>query len=139
MLRSDKYRKFKELHVPGKPLVLYNIWDAGGAKAVAEAGAKAIATSSWSVAAAHGFSDGEEMPLDFVLMIIERIAQSTDLPLTVDFEGGYAEDPLQVAANVGRVIEVHFRTASDPLMTAHDARSMPFQDLYIQNTFKVAG
>ncbi len=105
MLRSDKYRKFKELHVPGNPLVLYNIWDAGGAKAVAEAGAKAIATSSWSVAAAHGFSDGEELPLDFVLMIIERIAQNTDLPLTVDFEGGYAEDPLQVAANVGRVIE----------------------------------
>lgn len=69
MLRSDKYRKFKELHVPGNALVLYNIWDAGGAKAVAEAGAKAIATSSWSVAAAHGFSDGEEMPLDFVLML----------------------------------------------------------------------
>ena len=79
---SDKYCKFKELHVPGNPLVLYNIWDAGSAKAVAEAGAKAIATSSWSVAAAHGFSDGEEIPLDFVLMIIERIAQSTDLPFT---------------------------------------------------------
>ncbi|MFT4726488.1 MAG: 2-methylisocitrate lyase-like PEP mutase family enzyme [Granulosicoccus sp.] len=45
------------------------------------------------------------MPLEFVLMIVERIAQSTDLPLTVDFEGGYAVDAEQVAVNVARVIE----------------------------------
>ncbi|MDA8192272.1 isocitrate lyase/PEP mutase family protein [Acidiferrobacter thiooxydans] len=106
MHNVDRFRKFKALHVPGDPLVLYNIWDAGGAKAVAQAGASAIATSSWSIAAAHGFPDGEEMPLSFVLMIVERIAQSSNLPLTVDFEGGYAEDPLHVATNVRRVIEV---------------------------------
>lgn len=104
MTQADKAIHFKSLHVPGKPLVLYNIWDAGGARAVAAAGASAVATGSWSVAAAHGFGDGENIPLDFVLMIVERIAQSVDLPLTVDFEGGYAEEPEQVAANVERVI-----------------------------------
>jgi Phosphoenolpyruvate phosphomutase len=46
-----------------------NIWDAGSAKGVATGGAKAIATSSWSVANAHGFADGERIPLAFAMTI----------------------------------------------------------------------
>lgn len=53
---------FTRLHVKGDPLILFNIWDAGSAKAVQEVGAKAIATGSWAVAAAHGYSDGEPPP-----------------------------------------------------------------------------
>ncbi len=87
------------------PLVLYNIWDAGGAKALADVGSPAVATGSWSMAAAHGFADGEAIPLSFVLQIVERIAASVDLPLTVDFEGGYAIDPADVAHNVTQVIK----------------------------------
>ena len=105
MTQAEKARAFAALHVPGKPLVLYNIWDAGGAKAIAEAGAKAIATGSLSVAAAHGYTDGEAIPLDLVLRIVARIATTVDLPVTVDFEGAYAEQPEGVAANVGRLIE----------------------------------
>lgn len=105
MSQPDKARAFKALHIQKDPLVLYNIWDAGGAQAVAKAGAKAIATGSWSVAAAHGFEDGEAMPLDFVLTIVQRIAQSVDLPLTVDFEGGYSVDPSQIAVNVAKVMK----------------------------------
>ena len=52
---------FQALHVPGSPLVLFNAWDVGSARAVADAGAKAIATGSWSVAAAHGYEDGERL------------------------------------------------------------------------------
>lgn len=104
MSQADKASRFKAMHVPGDPVLLYNIWDAGGAKTLAAAGAKAVATGSWSVAAAHGYDDGEAMPLDLTLRIVERIAQSVDLPLTVDFEGGYAEQPEAVAANVARVI-----------------------------------
>ena len=51
MTLQTKAQTFRSLHVPGDPLVLYNIWDAGSAVAVARAGAKAIATGSWSVAA----------------------------------------------------------------------------------------
>lgn len=104
MTQTEKARRFAALHLPGTPLVLYNIWDAGGAKAIAEAGAKAIATGSWSVAAAQGYPDGEAIPLDFVLRILERIAATVDLPVTLDFEGGYAEAPEEVMANVARVI-----------------------------------
>lgn len=56
-----------DLHIKGEPLVLINVWDAGSAKAVQEIGAKAVATGSWSVAAAHGYDDGEKLPLDLVL------------------------------------------------------------------------
>jgi len=44
---------FRDLHVKGTPLILFNIWDAGSAKAIEQAGANAIATGSWSVAAAN--------------------------------------------------------------------------------------
>src|SRR5262249_9191849 len=58
-----KADNFRALHIPGRPLVLFNVWDPGTAKAVAAAGASAIATGSWSVAAAYGFNDGEQLPL----------------------------------------------------------------------------
>ncbi|SEP58129.1 isocitrate lyase/PEP mutase family protein [Thalassovita taeanensis] len=100
-----KAEQFRALHVKGNPLVLYNIWDAGGAKALAEAGAKATATGSWSMAAAHGYEDGEAIPLDLVIQVVERITSAVELPLTVDFEGGYAAAPEQVAQNVRRIIK----------------------------------
>lgn len=52
--QTTKAEQFRALHVPGDPLVLFNIWDAGSAKAVTNAGANAIATSSWSIANAAG-------------------------------------------------------------------------------------
>jgi len=102
--QNARARAFAALHVKGDPLILYNIWDAGSAKAVAAAGAKALATGSWSVAAAQGYGDGQAIPLDLLVRVAARIVASTDLPLSVDFEGGYAVDPEAVAANVAQVI-----------------------------------
>ncbi len=104
MTQAQKAHDFAGLHVAGDPLVLYNIWDAGSAKAVADAGAKAVATGSWSVAAAQGYSDGQAIPLTMLLQIASRIAATVDIPVTIDFEGGYAEAPEDVAANVARLI-----------------------------------
>lgn len=105
MDQIDKANLFTSLHRKGNPLILFNIWDAGSARAVAEAGAKAIATGSWSVAAAQGYSDGEKLPLDFAIENIRRIAGAVDLPVTLDFEGGYAESPEDLRTNIGRVID----------------------------------
>jgi 2-methylisocitrate lyase-like PEP mutase family enzyme len=102
--QAEKARHFRSLHVPGRPLVLYNIWDAGSAKVVAAAGAPALATGSWSVAAAQGYEDGEALPLPLLETIIGRVAATVDLPLSVDFEGGYAADPVGLAANAARII-----------------------------------
>jgi 2-methylisocitrate lyase-like PEP mutase family enzyme len=68
------------VHIPGKPLVLFSIWDVGSAKAVARSGAKAIATGSWSVANANGFTDNELVPLVLAVDKLRRIVGATDLP-----------------------------------------------------------
>jgi 2-methylisocitrate lyase-like PEP mutase family enzyme len=99
-----KAETFAGLHVKGDPLILFNIWDAGTAKAVADAGAKAVGTGSWSVAAANGYTDGEQVPLDLVLTIAARIASAVDVPFTLDFEGGYAGETEALAANIAKVV-----------------------------------
>lgn len=99
---SDKIKVFGDLHVPGNPLVLYNIWDAGSAKAVADAGAKAIATGSYGVANAHGYKDGETFPVDMVLANLAEVLSVTDLPVTLDFEAGYGDTPDDVKASVAK-------------------------------------
>ena len=98
---TDKVKIFGDLHVAGNPLILYNIWDAGSAKAVADAGASAIATGSWGVACAHGYKDGETFPVDLVFANLAQILNVTDLPVTLDFEAGYGAD----AAQVGQMVE----------------------------------
>ena len=103
--QRDKARAFAALHRPGDPLILYNAWDAGSAQAIAEAGAKAIATGSASVAAAHGFQDAEELPLDLALANAARVAGAVELPVTIDFEGAYGIEPGVVAANLKRLAE----------------------------------
>ncbi|MEE7490641.1 2-Methylisocitrate lyase, PEP mutase family [Methylobacterium sp. UNC378MF] len=104
MTQVEKAKLFASLHATGSPLILYNVWDAGSAKAVLGAGAKAIATSSWAVAEAQGYRDGEIIPLAEVERVAARIAAVVDAPLTVDFEGGYAEDEDELAANVSRLV-----------------------------------
>jgi 2-methylisocitrate lyase-like PEP mutase family enzyme len=99
---NDKVKAFGDLHVPGNPLILYNIWDAGSAKAVSDAGAKAIATGSWGVACSLGYKDGETLPLDAALDNLTRILSVTDLPVTIDMEAGYGADPAGVGASVAR-------------------------------------
>jgi 2-methylisocitrate lyase-like PEP mutase family enzyme len=94
--RQKLFRRFLELHRPGDPLILFNAWDAGSARAVAQAGAPAIATGSWSVAAAHGYADGEKLPLDLVVANAERVAGAVDLPVSIDFEGAYGTAPDEV-------------------------------------------
>ena len=103
MSPNEKASAFAALHVPGDPLILFNIWDAGSAQAVARAGAKAIASGSASVAGAFGAKDGEDVSLDDALANAARIVASVDLPVTIDFEGGYAVEPTEAAANVARL------------------------------------
>jgi 2-methylisocitrate lyase-like PEP mutase family enzyme len=106
MNQVEKAALFAKLHVKGSPLILYNAWDAGSAKTIADAGARAIATSSWAVAEAEGYRDGETIPLDFVDRIVSRIADTVDVPLSVDFEGGYSEDDSELAQNIVRLLDL---------------------------------
>jgi 2-methylisocitrate lyase-like PEP mutase family enzyme len=104
--QTKKAKQFAALHVKGTPLILYNAWDAGSAKTIVDAGATAIATSSWSVASAQGYEDGEDLPLPLAEQIVERIAAAVDVPVTVDFEGGYSDDDRNLASNISKLLDL---------------------------------
>lgn len=102
----SKFANFAALHVPGDPVILYNIWDVGSALAVVKAGARALATGSHPVGDASGFGDAHQVPLDYAFANARRIVDAVDpLPLTVDFEGAYSTDPEEGARNVARLKE----------------------------------
>jgi len=102
--QHDAARAFHSLHVRGQPLVLFNAWDPGSARAVADAGAQAIATGSWSVAAAHGFDDGEHLPLSLAMDNLARIVAAVALPVTMDLESGYGTTPADVGATMAMAL-----------------------------------
>lgn len=106
MSQTRKAKQFAALHVKGTPVMLYNAWDAGSARTIVAAGAEAIATSSWSVAAAQGYEDGEDLPLPLAEQIVERIAAAVDVPVTVDFEGGYSDDDRRLDSNISRLLDL---------------------------------
>src|SRR3954466_12740364 len=99
IIMAGKFDIFAALHVPGDPVILYNIWDVASALAVVKAGAKALATGSHPVADAHGWPDGQQVPIDFVLANARRIVDAVELPVTIDFEGAYSDDPDEGGAN----------------------------------------
>ncbi len=101
---AQRATAFHALHRDGL-LLLPNAWDAGSARLAQAAGARAIATSSAAVAWDHGWPDGDRLPVELLVQTVRAIAGATDLPLTVDIEGGYSDEPSEVGALVTRVIE----------------------------------
>lgn len=88
---------FHQLHQQTTPLLLINIWDAASAVLAQQQGAKALGTSSAALAWSLGYADGQQLPVAELLAAIQRILRVIQLPLTVDIEQGYSDDPLQVA------------------------------------------
>ena len=125
----SKSEEFAKLHVAGDPLVLFNAWDAGSAAAVAKSGAKAIATGSASVAMANGYGDGEEVPIELALGNAARIAAAVELPVTVDFEGGYATDSDGLTANARKLAETEAVGCNfeDQIVGSEEIYSVPEQ------------
>ncbi|WP_341757742.1 isocitrate lyase/phosphoenolpyruvate mutase family protein [Candidatus Tisiphia endosymbiont of Ditula angustiorana] len=96
---------FKTLHKKGNPLVLYNIWDVGSAQIVEKSGAKALATSSWAVAKSYGCEDGEKFPLKLALQNLKNIIEKVKVPVSFDFESGFASKLSDLIENVEHVIK----------------------------------
>ncbi|MEW1640454.1 MULTISPECIES: isocitrate lyase/phosphoenolpyruvate mutase family protein [unclassified Streptomyces] len=100
----DRALAFRELHVPGRPLVLPNAWDAASARIVEDTGAAAVATTSAGVAWALGVPDGDLLGRERAVAAVARIAASVAVPLSADIESGFAEDPAGVADTVRAVL-----------------------------------
>lgn len=97
---SQHASTFASLHASGQLLILPNAWDAGSARIIESCGATAIATSSAAVAWANGYPDGNALPPEILTRVIELIARIVDIPLSVDSEGGYSNDPAKVEENI---------------------------------------
>lgn len=105
MTKTSAAETFHALHQGPEILVLPNAWDAASAALIADAGAKAVATSSAAVAWAHGYPDGDALPMEKVVATVAEIARVVDVPVTCDFEGGYTDDLDVLGGNIARVID----------------------------------
>lgn len=106
MNQVAKAEQFRKLHEGPDVLVLANAWDAASAAIIADAGGKAVATSSAAVAWAYGYADGDVLPIDKVVATIAMAVKAAgDVPVTADIEGGFTDDLDQLSANIARVIE----------------------------------
>jgi len=101
--QKAKAESFRALH-GGPLLVLPNAWDAGSAVLIAQAGAKAIATTSGGAAWSLGRPDGQQVSREEMADVVRRIAAAVEIPVTADVEGGYGPAPKDVAATVDAVI-----------------------------------
>ena len=99
---ADRVRRFHDLHRTAC-FVIPNPWDIGSARLLAQLGFAALATTSAGFAWSLGRSDNRVF-LDEVLAHVQAIADSVDIPVSADFEGGFAKEPEGVAANVERAV-----------------------------------
>jgi len=100
---AEKRRAFRKLHESGC-FVIPNPWDVGSARYLQGLGFKALATTSAGFAFSKGFPDGQ-FSRDLALAHCRELAEATDVPLNVDYEGGYADDPDGVAESVRLCVE----------------------------------
>lgn len=92
---------FRILHQDrNAPLILPNVWDAGGARLVESLGARAVATTSAGVAWAKGYQDGNVMPARTLALLAAEIVRAVKVPVSIDVEAGYSDNPSTVAENL---------------------------------------
>lgn len=97
---------FHALHRDGL-LILPNAWDGGSAALMRSLGASAVATTSAGVAWALGWPDGDALPIERVVQAAADVVRGAQgLPVSVDMEGGYSDEPAEVAALAARLVEV---------------------------------
>ncbi|BBP99541.1 hypothetical protein BSFA1_46700 [Burkholderia sp. SFA1] len=102
----SKAGTFRQLHNHSTPLLLPNAWDAGSARLIEAQGASAIATTSAGFAWSLGYPDGRLLPFDEVVASVRRIVRVLEVPLSVDVENGYADDPRIAADQVMKLAEL---------------------------------
>lgn len=96
---------FRQLHQGPALLKIANVWDAGSAVLVQSLGAPALATTSAGVAWALGYADGNHVPIEEHAAAVRRIVRVARVPVSVDSEAGYSDDPAVVADNILRLTE----------------------------------
>jgi 2-methylisocitrate lyase-like PEP mutase family enzyme len=102
--RAERARAFRSLHQTGRLLVLPNAWDVITARVFEDCGFPAVGTTSFGIARAHGFRDGDNAALEVTLSMAARMADALSVPLSADIEAGYGETPEEVGRQALRLI-----------------------------------
>jgi 2-methylisocitrate lyase-like PEP mutase family enzyme len=146
--QQEKTSIFRQLHQGPPILVLPNAWDALSARIFSTLGFPAIATTSSGIANCLGYADGQNIPVDEMLFMIERIVNSVDVPVTADIEAGYSNDPEKLSQTIAAVIAlgavginledsssrgelVDIAAQTEKIRTVRKAASSPGADLFI--------
>ena len=101
-----KIVNFRNLHSKQEPILICNVWDASSAQVAEKIGYTAIGTSSGAIASMLGYSDGEEISYDELHYVVQRITNSTSLPLSVDLEAGYSRKPSEVYKHIEKLVDL---------------------------------
>ncbi|MCJ1702293.1 isocitrate lyase/phosphoenolpyruvate mutase family protein [Rathayibacter sp. VKM Ac-2926] len=113
-------RTLVDLHTAPELLRVVNVWDVVSATTIAALPeTRALATASHSIAATFGYEDGERIPLDLHLSMIERIVAAVDVPVSADLEAGYGDagETVRRAIEVG-VVGANLEDQAKPLAEA---------------------
>ena len=102
----SNYEKFLQLHHREKPFIIANAWNVKSAQIIENNGYDAVATSSGAIADSLGYPDGEKIPFSELLYVVQRIASSINIPLSVDLERGYADDLTKLNDNIQKLIDI---------------------------------
>lgn len=102
----NTFQQFEHLHHQNTPLYLQNSWDAASAKIAELAGVDAIATSSASLCWSRGYADNRSLPRTLLLSAVEEILRVTSLPVSIDIEDGYSDNPEVVAQLVQQLMDI---------------------------------
>lgn len=100
-----KAQELQRLHTREQLLVVPNAWDSASARVAEALSFETVATSSSAMAWSHGHADGQNMGLENVLAVVERMAASVSIPISVDFEAGYVEETGDIGASVDAVLD----------------------------------
>lgn len=105
MEQKERATLLRTLHKRGDPIVFVNAWDAGSARVIEEAGAKAIATTSAGLAQSLGYPDGQKLPWKEMIAAVRRIVRVVNVPVTADIESGFATSPQELQQNMEELID----------------------------------
>ncbi len=97
--QQEKSDTFALLHTGGEAFAIPNPWDAGSAVILQDAGFKALATTSAGFAQSIGKADGE-VTLEEKLEHCRLLSSVTRVPISADFENGFADSPQEAAQNL---------------------------------------
>lgn len=125
MSTAEKALTLKRLHEASEILQMVNVWDPISTKVVAaHPASRAIATAGHSIAASHGYADGQ-IPRDLMIEAVKRIVAATDLPVTADLDDGYGApgETIRRAIGVGVVganVEDRLRPLAESVKAVED-------------------